>query len=74
MVNSLGLYEKIKDSQICLGGVPCPFDCYLVCRSLKTFALRMEKHKINAHRVSTALEANPRVERVIYPGKYTRFC
>jgi cystathionine beta-lyase/cystathionine gamma-synthase len=68
MVNRLDLFEKIKDLQVCLGGVPSPFECYLVCRSLKTFVLRMEKHKLNGHKVSAALESNPLVERVIYPG------
>ena len=68
MVNYLDLFEKIKDLQIVLGGVPSPFDCFLVCRSLKTFALRMEKHKLNGNKIALALENNPRVERVIYPG------
>jgi cystathionine beta-lyase/cystathionine gamma-synthase len=70
MVNDLSLYEKIKDLQIVLGGVPSPFDCFLVCRSLKTFPIRMEKHQLNGIKVATALENNPRVDKVIYPGNF----
>ena len=55
MVNDLDLYEKIKDLQIVLGGVPSPFDCFLVCRSLKTFALRMEKHQLNGNIVALGI-------------------
>jgi len=55
MVNDLDLFEKIKDLQITLGGVPSPFDCYLVCRSLKTFALRMEKHQLNGNIVALGI-------------------
>jgi cystathionine beta-lyase/cystathionine gamma-synthase len=68
MMNDIDLYEKVKDLQIVLGGVPSPFDCFLVCRSLKTFPLRMQKHMLNGHKVTRALELNPRIEKVIYPG------
>lgn len=51
-----------------LGGVPSPFDCYLCNRGLKTLHLRMERHFKNAMAAARFLEADPRVERVIFPG------
>ena len=69
MVNDLSLYERIKYLQIYIGAVPSPFDCFLVNRSLKTLSIRMQKHMTNGLKVARALESNPRVEKVIYPGK-----
>ncbi|XP_029005074.1 cystathionine gamma-lyase [Betta splendens] len=67
-VNREDLYERLKFLQNALGGVPSPFDCYLCNRGLKTLHLRMERHFKNAMAAATFLEANPRVERVIFPG------
>jgi len=50
------------------GGVLGPFDSYLVLRGIKTLALRMERHCINALAVARYLEQHPRVARVYYPG------
>lgn len=50
------------------GIVPSPFDCYLVNRSLKTLALRMERHKSNSLAIAKFLEKHPKVERVLHPG------
>lgn len=51
-----------------LGAVPSPFDCYLCNRGLKTLHLRMRQHFKNALVVAKFLEADPRVDRVIFPG------
>lgn len=51
-----------------LGGVPSPFDCFLCNRGLKTLHLRMERHFKNAMAAAKYLEADERVERVIFPG------
>ena len=45
-----------------------PFDSFLVLRSLKTLAVRMEKHCENASRVATFLQNHKAVEEVYYPG------
>lgn len=55
-------------SLLAAGIVPSPFDCYLVNRSLKTLALRMERHKSNSLAVAKFLEAHSKVERVLHPG------
>jgi len=54
---------------IALGAIPSPFDCYLCNRGLKTLQLRMNQHFRNALAVGRFLESNPRVEKVIYPGR-----
>lgn len=43
--NDEAMYERIKFLQNATCIVPSPFDCYQVNRSLKTLAIRMERHK-----------------------------
>lgn len=68
VMNDEAIYEKLKFLQNAAGIVPSPFDCYLVNRSLKTLALRMERHKSNSLTVAKYLEKHPKVERVLHPG------
>ena len=65
--------EALFMTQITLGGVPSPFDSYLVNRGMKTLHLRMPRHAENAQKVSEWLEANSRIEKVYYPGKKHQF-
>src|SRR6266478_3971688 len=44
------------------------FDSFLVLRSLKTLALRMERHCANALELARWLEEQPEVKSVSYPG------
>ncbi|XP_067846435.1 cystathionine gamma-lyase-like [Heptranchias perlo] len=67
-VNRDDLYERLKFLQNALGAVPSPFDCYMCNRGLKTLALRMKQHFKSALVVAQFLEADPRVEKVIFPG------
>ncbi|KAE8609562.1 hypothetical protein XENTR_v10011846 [Xenopus tropicalis] len=67
-VNCDKLYEKLKFLQNAIGAVPSPFDCYLCNRGLKTLHLRMQQHFQNALAVAKFLEADPRVDKVLYPG------
>lgn len=62
------LYERLKFLQNAVGGVPGPFDSWLVLRGLKTLALRMRQHTANAQQVACFLEQHARVKRVYYPG------
>jgi cystathionine gamma-lyase len=68
MTNDDALAERLRFVQNAAGGVPSPFDCYLVLRGLKTLAVRMERHAQSALRVARWLEEHPQVERVLYPG------
>uniref|UniRef100_G3P4A1 Cystathionine gamma-lyase n=1 Tax=Gasterosteus aculeatus aculeatus TaxID=481459 RepID=G3P4A1_GASAC len=67
-MNRDDLYERLKFLQNALGCVPSPFDCFLCNRGLKTLHLRMERHFKNAMAAAKFLEADPRVERVVFPG------
>ena len=62
------LGERIRFIQNATGGVLGPNDSWLLIRSLKTLALRMEKHNSNALLVAQWLENHPRVVKVYYPG------
>lgn len=68
MLNDEELFKRMKFLQNALGAIPSPFDSFLVGRGLKTLALRMREHSANGLTVARALEKNPRVEKVIYPG------
>ncbi len=62
------LFQRLKFLQNAAGGVPGPFDSFLVLRGIKTLALRMERHSANALRVAQFLEDHPAVKAVYYPG------
>jgi cystathionine gamma-lyase len=62
------LAERVSFLQKAVGGVPSPFDCYLVLRGLKTLPVRMKRHVESARTIAGWLEAHPRVARVRYPG------
>jgi len=69
-LNDAELAGRLRFLQNATGGVPSPFDCYLVNRSLKTLHLRMERHQANANAVAAFLHKQiPEfVEKVIHPG------
>jgi cystathionine gamma-synthase len=62
------LGERIAFLQNAVGGVPSPFDCYLVLRGVKTLGVRMDRHCTNAFAIAEMLDAHPAVARVHYPG------
>lgn len=62
------LLEPIAFYQNAAGGVPGPFDSWLVLRGIKTLAVRMERHCSNARELAGWLEEHPAVSRVYYPG------
>jgi cystathionine gamma-lyase len=62
-------YDRMKFCQNAVGGVPGPFDCFLVLRGLKTLSLRMREHEANAFQVANFLLAHRKVKRVIFPGQ-----
>lgn len=60
--------HKIFNKGKNLGGNISDFMCYLLERSMKTLALRVEKHNENAQIVAVFLEQHELVEKVYYPG------
>lgn len=67
-MNNEKIHETLKFYQNATGIVPSPFDCYLVNRSLKTLALRMERHFKSSVAIANYLEAHPKVEKVMHPA------
>jgi cystathionine gamma-synthase len=62
------LGAAIRTYQTVGGAVPSPFDCWLLNRSLSTYAIRMAVHGKNAMKLATFLEKQPQIEKVNYPG------
>ena len=62
------ILEPIAFYQNAAGGVPGPFDAWLVLRGMKTLGVRMERHCSNARALASWLVEQPQVERVYYPG------
>src|SRR5437867_4970033 len=69
--NDPELRERIAFLQNAAGGVPGPFDAWLVLRGAKTLAVRMERHSANAQAIAEWLAEHPRVTSVNYPGLST---
>jgi cystathionine gamma-synthase len=63
--------DRLRDFQGTGGGVPSPFDCWLVLRSLATLPLRVRAQAASAAAIAAFLAADRRVERVYYPGLAT---
>jgi cystathionine beta-lyase/cystathionine gamma-synthase len=68
LVGSRELIGRLDPARKMFGGVLEPIAAYTLGRSLKTLAVRMERHNANAMRVAAWLETNPHVYRVFYPG------
>jgi cystathionine gamma-lyase len=62
------LHERMAFYQNAAGGVPGPFDSWIVLRGLKTLAVRMRQHEENALAVARFLQDHPQVATVNYPG------
>lgn len=61
-------HERLRYIQNAAGGVPSPFDCWLVLRSTKTLAVRMKQHEENANTFAEFLSESGYAKKVIYPG------
>ena len=62
------IVQKVRHMCLSLGGSLDAQSCYLLERSIKTMALRVERQSANALAIATALSANRHVSRVYYPG------
>ena len=59
---------RLRDFQGAGGGVPSPFDCWLLLRSLATLPLRVRAQSAGALAIAQFLAQHPGVECVHYPG------
>ena len=66
--NDADLRDRLAFIQNAAGGVPGPFDSWLVLRGAKTLAVRMERHSDNAQAIAEWLAQHEKVARVNYPG------
>jgi cystathionine beta-lyase/cystathionine gamma-synthase len=71
VVGTAAFLKEVRMSAKYLGGCADPFAAFLLSRSLKTFAMRVEKQTETAMKLATALEGHKKVLRVIYPGLTT---
>jgi len=62
------LGAAIRYIQNSTGGILGPNDSWLLIRSIKTLALRMEKHNENAQKIAQWLTGHSKVVKVYYPG------
>jgi cystathionine beta-lyase/cystathionine gamma-synthase len=67
-LSSRDITERMRAMGRSLGGSLNAITCYLVERSLKTLALRVERQTANAGRIAEFLSKHGRVRRVNYPG------
>jgi cystathionine beta-lyase/cystathionine gamma-synthase len=65
------LRARLAFLQNAVGGVPGPFDAWLVLRGAKTLGVRMERHSVNGQAIAEWLSEHPKVKRVNYPGLAT---
>ena len=62
------LRENLRGWRSVGGGIPGPFESWLVLRGLRTLALRTERQSENALAMAQYLAGHPRVRAVHYPG------
>jgi len=63
------MMDQIKEKYVhYFGPTMSPFNAWLFLRGIKTLAVRMERHSINALKIAKWLEAHPKIVKVYYPG------
>ncbi len=67
VTNDENIHEQLRFLQNAAGAVPSPFDSWLAMRGIKTLAVRMERHAMNASRLIEYLLERPEVATVYYP-------
>jgi len=68
VTNDDALAERLGYLQNSIGAVAGPFDSFLALRGVKTLDVRMERHCKSTHAIAEWLEADERVDSVLYPG------
>lgn len=62
------LMDRVRSVQVVQGGVPSPFDAWMLCRSIRSFPYRMRAHNENASQLAAFMTRLPGIEEVFYPG------
>jgi len=66
--NDEAIAEQLGFIQNAAGAVPGPFDCWLLLRSAKTLAVRMDRHSANAQAIGEFCAGHPAILATHYPG------
>lgn len=61
-------WQELKRGRFQIGHVLGPFEAWLLLRGMRTLFLRVRVQSANALELARRLEADARVERVLYPG------
>lgn len=68
VLSSKEIIARVLESAIHFGGTLDAHTCWLVERSIKTLALRVNQQNINAQKIAEALSETAEVDHVYYPG------
>jgi len=68
IVGSAKQVAAAREVVVNTGGNANPFEAFLALRGLRTLAVRMDRHSDNGLAVARALEGQPGISRVWYPG------
>ena len=71
VIESGPLMDRVRSVQILQGGVPSPFDAWMLCRSIRSFPYRMRAHNENAFHLAEFMTQLPGIKEVFYPGLET---
>jgi cystathionine gamma-synthase len=61
-------WQRICSLRVRLGSVLGPFEAYLLTRGMRTLFVRVQVACANAMKIALAMQGNPHVAEVLYPG------
>jgi cystathionine gamma-synthase len=65
---AIDFFVRVREIQTTCGGVPSPFDCWLLLRGMQSLPWRMRGHCENAMKIASWLADHAPVEKVHYPA------
>lgn len=65
---SLPIWQRVKAIRAGQGGMPGPFEAWLLLRGMRTLAVRLERACASAAAIAAHFHGHPQVARVLYPG------
>lgn len=68
VVTNEAAWQPLRQTAQAMGQCVGPDDIYLGLRGLRTLAVRLRQHMVNALDVAAWLETRPEVDRVLHPG------
>ena len=68
VVRDRALGDELKLLSTTVGSALAPFDAWLVLRGVRTLSVRLDRAQENAFKIVEALQKQPHVTRVFYPG------